>query len=201
MSKNLIGNAPHQVPSNADLGELAYQNSYWVRVGNITVDYHTTITGNTTILGNLILSSSTANIVLGSGANLIMSGGSIQLTTGNISTGGNINAVGNISTGGNINAVGNISSSSNISAVGNISLSGNLLLTTGNIVTSGNIVITTGNIVTNGNVNVTGTGNVRIDSVLITQGDIFCNVATQNFEGNAVTTKRYLDSQLVVFGF
>jgi len=190
MSKNLIGNAPHQVPSNADLGELAYQNSYWVRVGNITVDYHTTITGNTTILGNLILSSSTANIVLGSGANLIMSGGSIQLTTGNISTGGNFITSGNILSSGNL-----------VMNNGNVITNGNIVITTGNVITNGNILVTSGNINTNSNINVTGTGNVSIDSVLVTQGPIFCNVATQSFEGNAVTTKRYLDSQLVVFGF
>lgn len=177
MSKNLIGNAPHQVPSNADLGELAYQNSYWVRVGNITVDYHTTITGNTTILGNLIMSSSTANIVLGSGANLVV-------TTGNIYTGGNLINSGTILSTGNL-----------------LMNNSNIVITTGNLITNGNILVTSGNINTNSNINVTGTGNVRIDSVLITQGPIFCNVATQSFEGNAVTTKRYLDSQLVVFGF
>ena len=84
---------------------------------------------------------------------------------------------------------------------GNVITNGNIVITTGNLITNGNILVTSGNINTNSNINVTGTGNVRIDSVLITQGPIFCNVATQNFEGNAVTTKRYLDSQLVVFGF
>lgn len=173
MINNIIGNAPNQVPTNADLGELAYQDSYWVRVGNITVDYHTTITGNTTVLGNLILSNSSSNVLLSGGADIAISTGSNIYTDGNI-----LLTTGNIQTDGNI-------------VVGS----------TGNVITSGNINVSTGNISTNSNINVTSTGNIRVQSLIITQGNIFCNVATLSSEANTVITRGYVDSQLVVFGF
>jgi len=55
---NLIGNAPYQVPTNADLGDLAYQDSDYAIVGNLNIDTtlsvgaNATISGNTTISGN-----------------------------------------------------------------------------------------------------------------------------------------------------
>lgn len=171
MSKNLIGNAPNQVPTNADLGEMAYQDTYWVRVGNITVDYHTTITGNTTVVGNLILSNATSNVLLSGGAGIV-------ITTGNIQTSGNI-----------------------IMTTGNINTAGNIIITNGNINTSGNINVNTGNISTSSNINVTGTGNISVQSLIIAQGNIFCNTATLSGEANSVITRGYLDSQLVIFGF
>jgi hypothetical protein len=144
MINNLIGNAPHQVPSNADLGEMAYQDSYWVTVGNITVDYNTTITGNTTVVGNLSITGTSSNVRLLNGSNL-------SITTGNI------------------------------------------------YMTSGNLHLVSGNISTGGNIDVTG--DVRIASLLITQGNMFCNTAVLSNEANVVITKGYLDQQMIVFGF
>jgi hypothetical protein len=144
MINNLIGNAPHQVPSNADLGEMAYQDSYWVTVGNITVDYNTTITGNTTVVGNLSITGTSSNVRLLNGSNL-------SITTGNI-----------------------------------YMASGNLHMISGNVITGGNIDVA---------------GDVRVQSVLITQGNMFCNTAVLSSEANVVITKGYLDQQMIVFGF
>ena len=135
MAKNIIGNAPNQVPTNADLGEMAFQDSYWVRVGNITVDYNTTIVGNTTVVGNLIVSSASANVLLNNGSNLVITGGNLIMTTGNISTSGNL-----------------------VMTTGNINTDGNLVMTTGNINTGGNLNVTgTGNIRTDGVIIAQGT--------------------------------------------
>lgn len=38
MAKNLIGTNPDQVPSNADLGTLAYQDSSNVRIDHLIID-------------------------------------------------------------------------------------------------------------------------------------------------------------------
>jgi len=137
MINNLIGNAPHQVPSNADLGEMAYQDSYWVTVGNITVDYNTTITGNTTVVGNLSITGTSSNVRLLNGSNLSITTGNIYMASGNINAGGDVNV----------------------------------------------------------------TGGIRVQSVLISQGNMFCNTAVLSSEANVVITKGYLDQQMIVFGF
>ena len=82
---NLIGNAPYQVPTNADLGDLAYQDSDYAIVGNLNIDTTlsvganatitgaTTIGGNATVGGNVFLSqaysplSTSANVVVAKG--------------------------------------------------------------------------------------------------------------------------------------
>jgi acetyltransferase-like isoleucine patch superfamily enzyme len=88
---NLIGNAPYQVPTNADLGDLAYQDSDYAVVGNLNIDTTlavgsnatiganatitgtTTIGGNATIGGNVFLSqaysplSTSPNVVVAKG--------------------------------------------------------------------------------------------------------------------------------------
>ena len=82
---NLIGNAPYQVPTNADLGDLAYQDSDYAIVGNLNIDTTlavgsnatitgtTTIGGNATIGGNVFLSqaysplSTSPNVVVAKG--------------------------------------------------------------------------------------------------------------------------------------
>ena len=46
---NLIGNAPNQVPTNADLGDLAFQDSGYVSMGNLTLDANLTVGSNATI--------------------------------------------------------------------------------------------------------------------------------------------------------
>ena len=103
---NLVGNAPNQVPTNADLGDLAYQDADYVRVGDIRVDGG--ITANTitaagasavTVSGNLSVSGNTtlAETYVTS-ANINVTSGNISLITGNIEmVDGNINV-----TNGNI---------------------------------------------------------------------------------------------------
>jgi len=59
---NLIGNAPNQVPTNADLGGLAYQDPDWAAVGNITVNYNLTVAGNISMAtGNVTAGNITLN--------------------------------------------------------------------------------------------------------------------------------------------
>jgi len=98
---NLIGNAPNQVPTNADLGGLAYQDPDYAILGNVTVEntvnvvgnitaanvntVNASISGNAQVTGNVIV---TANVnVTGNTnvtANLNMISGNINMTTGNI---------------------------------------------------------------------------------------------------------------------
>lgn len=56
---NLIGNAPYQVPTNADLGDLAYQDSDYAIVGNLNIDTTLAVGSNATIGGNTIISGNT----------------------------------------------------------------------------------------------------------------------------------------------
>ena len=112
---NLVGNAPNQVPTNADLGDLAYQDADYVRVGDIRVDG--------TITANTITPAGASSVTVNS--NLVASG--------NLSVNSNLAVTGNITAQGNIDLVGSI----NMSA-------GNIFLNTGNLSTSPNAVITRG---------------------------------------------------------
>lgn len=56
---NLIGNAPNQVPTNADLGGLAYQDADHAIVGNINIETTLVNSGTTTLTGNVTLAAST----------------------------------------------------------------------------------------------------------------------------------------------
>jgi NDP-sugar pyrophosphorylase family protein len=56
---NLIGNAPYQVPTNADLGDLAYQDSDYAIVGNLNIDTTLAVGANATISGNTAISGTT----------------------------------------------------------------------------------------------------------------------------------------------
>jgi phage baseplate assembly protein gpV len=83
---NLIGNLPNQVPTNADLGGLAYQDPDYAIVGNINVEANL-------ISSNLV--STTASII----GNITTA----NLNTGNATLTGSATVVGNITmTGGNI---------------------------------------------------------------------------------------------------
>jgi len=81
---NLIGNAPNQVPTNADLGDLAYQDGNYASLGNVTISSNATIanasitvasiSGNTSVGGNLAvtgISTHTGNILVTTG-NIIL---------------------------------------------------------------------------------------------------------------------------------
>lgn len=71
----LIGNAPNQVPTNADLGDLAYQDADYAIVGNLNIENSVAVTGaavfssNATINGNVITNDAvvTNNITVVSG--------------------------------------------------------------------------------------------------------------------------------------
>lgn len=85
---NLIGNAPYQVPTNADLGDLAYQDSDYAIVGNLNIDTTLAVGANATI---------SANATIGGNATV----------TGNV-TGGNLNTSGALSVTGNASVSGNV---------------------------------------------------------------------------------------------
>jgi len=102
---NLIGNAPNQVPTNADLGDLAFQDSAFVTIGNLNIDANLTIgstaviptiSGNTSVTGNV----TAANVIVGNvrSTGNITTTGNIVLTTGNIVTSGNITTANLIAT-------------------------------------------------------------------------------------------------------
>jgi len=85
---NLIGNAPYQVPTNADLGDLAYQDSDYAIVGNLNIDTTLSVGANATISGNATIQS-----------NAIVTG---NVTGGNLNTAGGLSVTGNATVGGNV---------------------------------------------------------------------------------------------------
>ena len=129
---NLVGNAPNQVPTNADLGDLAYQDADYVRVGDVRVD-----------------GTVTANTIISAGAD-------------------------------------SVTISSNLSVASNLSVTSNLSV--------GSDVAVTGNIIAQGNIDLAG-------SINMSAGNIFLNTSQLSTSANAVITRGYLDTQLIVFGF
>lgn len=111
---NLVGNAPNQVPTNADLGDLAYQDADYVRAGNVTID------------GNI-------------NANAIVSAGSESITVY-----GNLTSYGNLTTNGNITTDGNIISSNVITTNDITVTSGNIFINSANLSSFSNTVVTRG---------------------------------------------------------
>ena len=85
---NLIGNAPYQVPTNADLGDLAYQDSDYAIVGNLNIDTTLAVGANATIAGNATIQS-----------NAIITG---NVISGNLNTSGVLSVTGNASVSGNV---------------------------------------------------------------------------------------------------
>jgi cytoskeletal protein CcmA (bactofilin family) len=128
---NLVGNAPNQVPTNADLGDLAYQDADYVRIGELLTDSNLTVTGGA-----------------GIGANIYVGG--------------------------------------NASVAGNAIVSGNVVATNANI--NGDVSVATGNI------------DLSVGNINVTAGNIFLNTGTLSTDANAVITRGYLDTQLIIFG-
>lgn len=118
---NLVGNAPNQVPTNADLGDLAYQDADYVRVGDIRVD-----------------GTVTANTITPAGADSVTVSSNV-IATGYLSVGSNLSVASNVSISGNTVAQGNIN------LAGSINMSaGNIFLNTSELSTSANAVVTRG---------------------------------------------------------
>jgi hypothetical protein len=59
---NLIGNAPNQVPTNGDLGDLAYQDANYASIGNVTVSGNIQVTSGNIILNPVGLNSSANSV-------------------------------------------------------------------------------------------------------------------------------------------
>jgi UDP-3-O-[3-hydroxymyristoyl] glucosamine N-acyltransferase len=116
---NLIGNAPYQVPTNADLGDLAYQDSDYAIVGNLNIDTTLAVGANATIAGSATIQSN-ATI----GGNTTVTG---NVTGGNLNTSGVLSVTGNASITGNVTG-GNLNTSGVLSVTGNASVSGNVFL-------------------------------------------------------------------------
>lgn len=57
---SLIGTKPNQVPTNGDLGNMAFQDAAHVRVDNLTIDGASTLTGQVNIADKLHIGASTA---------------------------------------------------------------------------------------------------------------------------------------------
>lgn len=136
MSTNIFGNAPNQVPTNADLGGMAYQDPRFVVIagGNVNpTNFGTSnaqiLAGSITGLINLaatygnVLNASIGNLVATnfSAANINMTGttvtsGTVQITNATDSTGptsgalritGGVGIAANLHVGGNLFVTGN----------------------------------------------------------------------------------------------
>ena len=213
---NLIGTEPDQIPTNADLGTMAFQDQDYVNVGNLivaTVDV-----------------TSEARIARFSTANATITGGSITgvtipligtLSATNFSTG---NA---LITGGSLTGITGAASTWTVTtglSAANVQLTGTasswmrgVPIETANLVASGgsigtdasgavsrlaNVYATLGDFsgLNSANVNLTG-GNINLAAGNITAGNIFItSTSIQNYEYNAVTTKSYVDTLMITFG-
>ena len=124
---NLVGNAPNQVPTNADLGDLAYQDADYVRVGDVRVD------------GTI-----TANTIISAGADSVTISSNLSVTS-NLSVGSDVAVTSNLSVGSDVAVTGNIIAQGNIDLAGSINMSaGNIFLNTNELSTSANAVVTRG---------------------------------------------------------
>jgi hypothetical protein len=186
---NLIGTEPDQIPTNADLGTLAFQDQDYVNVGNLivaTVDVTTE-----------------ARFARFSTANALITGGSLTGGTGEFST---LTATNFSSANAEITGTGSQIGTDTAGAVSRIA---NVYATLGNFTnfSTANAVITGGSathlVATNfssGNAQITG-GTINLAAGNITAGNIFItNTRIQNYEYNAVTTKSYVDTMLIIFG-
>ena len=130
---NLVGNAPNQVPTNADLGDLAYQDADYVRVGDVRVDG--------TITANTIISAGADSVTISSN----LSVASNLSVTSNLSVGSDVAVTSNLSVGSDVAVTGNIIAQGNIDLAGSINMSaGNIFLNTNELSTSANAVVTRG---------------------------------------------------------
>jgi hypothetical protein len=185
---NLIGTEPDQIPTNADLGTLAFQDQDYVNVGNLIV-----ATADIT---------TEARIARFSTANALITGGSVTGITGSatfwlVSTGlsaANVQLTGTASSwmrGVPIETANLVASGGSIgtTAAGAVSRVANVYATLGNFTNFS----TANALITGGTINL-GAGNITAGNIFITTTSI------QNYEYNAVTTKSYVDTMLVIFG-
>lgn len=131
MSTNIFGNAPNQVPTNADLGGMAYQDPRFVVVagGNVNPTNFSTsnaqiLAGNITGIHNLAATAGNITTLVAdnfSAANINMTGttvtsGTVQITNATDSVGptsgalritGGAGILGNLHVGGNLFVTGN----------------------------------------------------------------------------------------------
>ena len=123
-----------------------------------------TVSGDTHVIGNVIIDQ---DISMGGSLDLsgsITSGGSLDLS-GSITSGGSLDLSGNITSGGSLDLSGTITSDGSLDLSGNITSSGSLELS-GNIVAndiSANSVDISGNMNLKGNLTIVGDGDHTID--------------------------------------
>jgi len=185
---NLIGTEPDQIPTNADLGTLAFQDQDYVNVGNLIV-----ATADIT---------TEARIARFSTANALITGGSVTGITGSatywlVSTGlsaANVQLTGTASSwmrGVPIETANLVASGGSVgtTAAGAVSRIANVYSSLGNFTNF-----------STANAQITG-GTINLAAGNITAGNIFItDTSIQNYEYNAVTTKSYVDTMLVIFG-
>jgi hypothetical protein len=230
---NLIGTEPDQIPTNADLGTMAFQDQDYVNVGNLivaTVDVTTEArfarfsTANATITGGSLsgvtipLVSTLAVTNLSSG-NAFVTGGAIGVTTaGAVSRVANVYATlanftdfstaNALITGGSVTGITGAAttlvatnfSSANAEITGSASHIGTD--TAGAVSRVANVYSSLGNFTnfSTANAQITG-GTINLGAGNITAGNIFItDTSIQNYEYNAVTTKSYVDTMMIIFG-
>ena len=108
----------------------------------------------------------------------------VELNTGNVSTGGSLSAGGNLAAGGTINATGTVSSNNHVTAANNVSAGGNVTAG-GNITATGNV--TGNNIIVNGEINKSATGSANL--LPIAYGTISSTGTILSSSGNVSVTK------------
>ena len=230
---NLIGTEPDQIPTNADLGTMAFQDQDYVNVGNLivaTVDVTTEArfarfsTANATITGGSLSGVSiplvsTLSVTNFSTGNAFVTGGAIGVTTaGAVSRVANVYAtLANFTNFSTANALITGGSVTGITGAATTLVATNFSSANADIVSSSssigvdsagavNRVANVYAILANftnfstGNAQITG-GTINLGAGNITAGNIFItDTSIQNYEYNAVTTKSYVDTMLVIFG-
>jgi hypothetical protein len=223
---NLIGTEPDQIPTNADLGTLAFQDQDYVNVGNLivaTADITTEAriarfsTANARITGGSVTGItgsatfwlvstglSAANVQLTGTASSWMRGVPIE-TANLVASGGSIGttAAGAVSRVANVYAtLGNFTNFTTANAEITSSASHIGTDSAGAVFRVANVYSSLGNFTnfSTANAQITG-GTINLAAGNITAGNIFItDTSIQNYEYNAVTTKSYVDTMLVIFG-
>jgi hypothetical protein len=144
MSTNIFGNAPNQVPTNADLGGMAYQDPRFVVVAGGNVNPTNFSTSNAQILaGNITgihnLAATAGNITTLVADNLAATAGNITTLVADNFSAANINMTGTTVTSGTVqitnatDSVGPTSGALRITGgagiLGNLHVGGNLFVT------------------------------------------------------------------------
>ena len=202
---NLIGNAPNQVPTNADLGGLAFQHPDYVNIGGGSITANLTLSGN--ILGDF--TNATLNSRASFVTNVANSTTGIYAIPSGSATAASWQAANNndltnaskilIATNGTVdtqlvsgrNGTGTylpLRFWTNGQAQLSLDTNGNLVL----ISATDSVSTTTGALVVAGGVGVAA--NVTVG------GNIFINSANPALTANSVVTKTYVDVTSIVFG-